>query len=51
MAASSKTASAPSETKLVQELADILDKSGVSVTSANGMKDAANKVVKLALRS
>ena len=29
MAASSKTASAPSETKLVQELADILDKSGL----------------------
>ena len=30
MAASSKTASAPSETKLVQELADILDKSGLA---------------------
>ena len=29
MAASSKTASARSETKLVQELADILDKSGL----------------------
>ena len=29
MATSSKTASAPSETKLVQELADILDKSGL----------------------
>ena len=34
-----------------QKAKDILDKSGVSVTSANGMKDAANKVVKLALRS
>ena len=30
MAASSKTASAPSETKLVQELVDILDKSGLA---------------------
>jgi acetyl-CoA carboxylase biotin carboxyl carrier protein len=30
MAASSKTASAPTETKLVQELADILDKSGLA---------------------
>ena len=30
MAASSKTASARSETKLVQELADILDKSGLA---------------------
>ena len=30
MAASSKTASTPSETKLVQELADILDKSGLA---------------------
>ena len=30
MAASSKTASASSETKLVQELADILDKSGLA---------------------
>ena len=30
MAASSKTASAPSETKLVKELADILDKSGLA---------------------
>ena len=30
MAASSKTASAPSETKLVRELADILDKSGLA---------------------
>ena len=30
MAASSKTASAPSETKLVQELADILDKSSLA---------------------
>ena len=34
-----------------QKAKDILDKSGVSVTSANGMKDAANKVVKLALMS
>ena len=32
-------------------LNDILDQSDVSVTSANGMKDAANKVVDLALRS
>ena len=30
MAASSKTASAPSETKLVKELADILDKTGLA---------------------
>ena len=30
MAASSKTASTPSETQLVQELADILDKSGLA---------------------
>ena len=30
MAASSKTASARSETKLVQELTDILDKSGLA---------------------
>ena len=30
MAASSKTASAPSETKLVQELVDILDQSGLA---------------------
>ena len=30
MAASSKSASAPSETKLVRELADILDKSGLA---------------------
>ena len=30
MATSSKTASAPSKTKLVQELADILDKSGLA---------------------
>ena len=34
-----------------QQAKNILDKSGVSITSANGMKDAANKVVKLALRS
>ncbi|MAX12502.1 MAG: ADP-forming succinate--CoA ligase subunit beta [Candidatus Marinimicrobia bacterium] len=34
-----------------QQAKNILDESGVSVTSANGMKDAANKVVKLALRS
>ena len=33
------------------EAKKILDKSDVSVTSANGMKDAANKVVDLALRS
>ncbi len=34
-----------------EEAKNILDKSDVSVTSANGMKDAANKVVDLALRS
>ena len=34
-----------------EEAKSILDKSDVSVTSANGMKDAANKVVDLALRS
>tara|TARA_B100002051_G_scaffold276254_1_gene323504 strand:- start:1697 stop:2875 length:1179 start_codon:yes stop_codon:yes gene_type:complete len=34
-----------------QQAKNILDESGVSLTSANGMKDAANKVVKLALRS
>ncbi len=34
-----------------EEAKKILDKSSVSVTSASGMKDAANKVVDLALRS
>ena len=35
---------------LIEEFIEILDESDVSVTSAHSMKDAASKVVELALR-